>query len=102
MPASSSAPRILIADDQRDVLEALKLLLKAEGYDVETATSPRGVLTALDAADFAALLTDMNYTRDTTSGAEGFDLLARLQAADRAPPVVVLPPRTTCAGCGQP
>ncbi|PYP65861.1 MAG: sigma-54-dependent Fis family transcriptional regulator [Gemmatimonadetes bacterium] len=90
MPASSSAPRILIADDQRDVLEALKLLLKAEGYDVETATSPRGVLTALDARDFDALLNDMNYTRDTTSGAEGFDLLARLQTLDRAPPVVVM------------
>ena len=90
MPASSSAPRILIADDQRDVLEALKLLLKAEGYDVETATSPRGVLTALDAGDFDALLIDMNYTRDTTSGAEGFDLLARLQTLDRAPPVVVM------------
>ena len=90
MPASSSAPRILIADDQRDVLEALKLLLKAEGYDVETATSPRGVLSALDARDFDALLIDMNYTRDTTSGAEGFDLLARLQTLDRAPPVVVM------------
>ena len=90
MPASSSAPRILIADDQRDVLEALKLLLKAEGYEVETATSPRGVLTALDARDFDALLIDMNYTRDTTSGAEGFDLLARLQTLDRAPPVVVM------------
>ena len=90
MPASSSAPRILIADDQRDVLEALKLLLKAEGYDVEAATSPRGVLTALDARDFDALLIDMNYTRDTTSGAEGFDLLARLQTLDRAPPVVVM------------
>ena len=90
MPASSSAPRILIADDQRDVLEALKLLLKAEGYEVETATSPRGMLTALDARDFDALLIDMNYTRDTTSGAEGFDLLARLQTLDRAPPVVVM------------
>ena len=90
MPAPSSAPRILIADDQRDVLEALKLLLKAEGYEVETATSPRGVLTALDARDFDALLIDMNYTRDTTSGAEGFDLLARLQTLDRAPPVVVM------------
>jgi len=90
MPASSAAPRILIADDQRDVLEALKLLLKAEGYDVDTATSPRGVLTALDAHDFDAVLIDMNYTRDTTSGVEGLDLLARLQTLDRAPPVVVM------------
>jgi DNA-binding NtrC family response regulator len=90
MPASSTAPRILIADDQRDILEALKLLLKTEGYEVEAATSPRGVLTALDARDFDALLIDMNYTRDTTSGAEGLDLLARLQGLERAPPVVVM------------
>src|SRR6058998_1454405 len=87
---SATAPRILVADDEPDVLEALKLLLKGEGYEVETATSPRGVLTALDARDFDALLIDMNYTRDTTSGAEGFDLLARLQLLDRAPPVVVM------------
>src|SRR5881396_1955352 len=87
---SATAPRILVADDQPDVLEALKLLLKGEGYDVQTATSPRAVLTALDARDFDALLIDMNYTRDTTSGAEGLDLLARLQALERAPPVVVM------------
>src|SRR5919198_1167117 len=86
----STAPRILIADDQKDILEALKLLLKGEGYEVETATSPRGVMTALDTRDYDALLIDMNYTRDTTSGAEGLDLLARLQALDRAPPVVVM------------
>ena len=90
MPASSAAPRILLADDQRDVLEALKLLLKAEGYEVETATSPRSVVAALDAHDFDAMLIDMNYTRDTTSGAEGLDLLGRLQTLDRAPPVVVM------------
>ncbi len=84
------APRILIADDQPDVLEALKLLLKGESFDVETATSPRGVLAALDARDFDALLVDMNYTRDTTSGAEGLDLLSRLQALEGAPPVVVM------------
>src|SRR5881296_1637426 len=83
-------PRILVADDQPDVLEALKLLLKGEGYEVESATSPRAVLTALDKRDFVALLIDMNYTRDTTSGAEGLDLLARLQELDAAPPVVVM------------
>src|SRR5438876_5450825 len=88
MPAPP--PRVLVADDQRDVLEALKQLLKAEGYDIETATSPRSVLTALDAREFDALLIDMNYTRDTTSGKEGLDLLARLQALERAPPVVVM------------
>jgi DNA-binding NtrC family response regulator len=85
-----TAGAILIADDQRDVLEALKLLLKGEGYAVETATSPRAVLTTLDARAFDALLIDMNYARDTTSGAEGLDLLARLQALDAPPPVVVM------------
>src|SRR5213080_2234250 len=89
MPAPSTA-RILIADDQRDILEALKLLLKGEGYEVDTATSPRAVLAALDKRDFDALLIDMNYARDTTSGAEGLDLLSRLQALDGAPPVVVM------------
>src|SRR5213595_2486106 len=90
MPAPSTAPRILVADDQKDILEALKLLLKGEGYEVDTATSPRGVLAALEKRDFDALLIDMNYTRDTTSGAEGLDLLARLQALDAAPRVVVM------------
>src|SRR5437773_10949591 len=94
MPASSTAPRILVADDQSDVLEALKLLLKGEGYEVEAVASPRGVLAALDKRDFDALLIVMNYTRDTTSGAEGLDLLARLQGHDAPPPVVV---RTACA-----
>ncbi len=85
-----SAPRLLIADDQPDILEALKLLLKGEGFDVETATSPRAVLAAVEARDFDALLVDMNYTRDTTSGAEGLDLLSRIQALESAPPVVVM------------
>ena len=83
-------PRLLVADDQSDVLEALKLLLKGEGFHVETAASPRGVLSALEAHDFDALLVDMNYTRDTTSGAEGLDLLSRVQALDGPPPVVVM------------
>src|SRR5881394_2814739 len=85
-----SAPRILVADDQSDVLEALKLLLKGEGYEVEAVASPRGVLAALDKRDFDALLIDMNYARDTTSGAEGMDLLARIQALDAPPPVMVM------------
>ena len=85
-----SPPRILIADDQPDILQALKLLLKGEGFEVETATSPRAVLAAVEARDFDALLVDMNYTRDTTSGAEGLDLLSRVQALEGAPPVVVM------------
>ena len=87
---SQAAPRILVADDQKDIVEALKLLLKGEGYEVESAASPRGVLAALDKHAFDALLIDMNYTRDTTSGAEGLDLLARLQGLEAAPPVVVM------------
>src|SRR3989442_12923105 len=83
-------PRLLIADDQADVLEALKLLLKGEGFDVETAASPRAVLAAVEARDFDALLVDMNYTRDTTSGAEGLDLLSRVHALESPPPVVVM------------
>ena len=85
-----SAPRLLVADDQPDVLEALKLLLKGEGFEVETAASPRAVLAAVDAREFDALLVDMNYARDTTSGAEGFDLLSRVRAIENAPPVVVM------------
>ncbi|MGH7529846.1 MAG: sigma-54-dependent transcriptional regulator [Gemmatimonadales bacterium] len=84
------APRILVADDDRDVLEALRLLLKTEGCEVETATSPAGILSAIEARDFDAALIDMNYTRDTTGGLEGLDLLARLQALDGTLPVLVM------------
>jgi DNA-binding NtrC family response regulator len=83
-------PRILIADDQTDVLEALRLLLKAEGYEIEAVTSPGGVLRALETRDYQALLMDLNYTRDTTSGQEGLDLLSRIQALDSTLPVVVM------------
>src|SRR5467141_3893581 len=86
----SPPSRLLVADDQPDVLEALKLLLKGEGFDVETAASPRAVLAAVEARDFDALLVDMNYARDTTSGAEGLDLLSRIQGLESAPPVVVM------------
>jgi len=91
MPASShSGSRLLIADDQRDVLEALRLLLKPEGFAVETATSPAGVLDALALREFDAVLIDLNYTRDTTSGQEGLDLLSRIQAVDSTLPVIVM------------
>jgi DNA-binding NtrC family response regulator len=81
---------VLVADDDRDILEALKLLLRSEGYAVEVATSPSGVLAAVSAREFSAALVDMNYTRDTTGGAEGLDLLSRLQQADATLPVVVM------------
>jgi DNA-binding NtrC family response regulator len=82
--------RILVADDQRDVLEALKLLLRGEGYEVETATSPGGVLSAVEKGDFDAALIDMNYTRDTTGGIEGLDLISRLKTLDGFLPIVVM------------
>ena len=80
--SAPSEPRVLIADDQADVLEALRLLLKAEGFQLETASSPAGVLAAVEAREFDVALIDLNYTRDTTSGEEGLNLLSRIQALD--------------------
>ena len=91
MAANDPAPhRILVADDQPDVLEALRLLLKAEGYLIDTAKSPTSVMKAVEQRDYALALIDLNYTRDTTSGTEGLDLLAKLQQADATLPVVVM------------
>src|SRR5687768_13871450 len=83
-------PRILIADDQPDVLEALRLLLKGEGYRIESAGSPAGVIDAVQTRDFDAVLIDLNYARDTTSGEEGLELLTRLAAIDPTLPIVVM------------
>jgi sigma-B regulation protein RsbU (phosphoserine phosphatase) len=82
--------RILIADDQPDVLRALCLLLKGHGYSTETVTSPSDLLEALGRGEFDLLLMDLNYARDTTSGREGLDLLTRLNAIDGVPPIVVM------------
>ena len=91
MAANDPAPnRILIADDQADVLEALRLLLKAEGYVIDTVKSPGAALKAIEQRDYAIAIIDLNYSRDTTSGQEGLDLLAKLQAADPTLPVVVM------------
>jgi len=84
------SPRILIADDQPDVLEALRLLIKSEGYQIDTASSPSGILKALEARDYDVVLMDLNYARDTTSGQEGLDLLTRIHSADESLPVVVM------------
>src|SRR5712692_10482419 len=88
--SSPPRPRILVADDQPDVLAALRLLLKTEGYEIETANSPAVILSLLEAKNFDLALIDLNYTRDTTSGQEGLDLLSRLQAVDGTFPVVVM------------
>jgi DNA-binding NtrC family response regulator len=82
--------RILVADDQPDVLQALRLLLKSEGCEIETVTSPAGVLAAVEARDFDVAIIDLNYARDTTSGVEGLSLLSKLQALDTPMPVVVM------------
>src|SRR6476659_3560084 len=86
----SSTSLVLIADDQPDVLEALRLLLKGEGYKIETANAPAAIIDALEERDFDVLLMDLNYARDTTSGQEGLDLLTRIQKLDSTLPVVVM------------
>ncbi len=91
MKAVEAAPRVLIADDQADVLEALRLLLKGEGYRTEKANSPAKALAALEEGEFDVVLMDLNYARDTTSGQEGLDLLARILALDSALPVGLHP-----------
>src|SRR5580765_5563405 len=83
-------PRVLIADDQADVLEALRLLLKSERYYIETVKRPVDIIKAIEERDFDVLLMDLNYTRDTTSGQEGLDMLTRIQKVDSTLPVVVM------------
>jgi DNA-binding NtrC family response regulator len=83
-------PKVLIADDQQDVLEALRFLLKAEGYQIESASSPRAVIQNVEKNQYDAVLLDLNYTRDTTSGQEGLDLLERLRQMDSSLPVIVM------------
>jgi DNA-binding NtrC family response regulator len=85
-----SQMRILVADDQPDVLEALRLLLKREGYKIESAESPKQVLQMIENRDYDAAIIDLNYTRDTTSGQEGLDLLAKIQSTDAMLPVIVM------------
>ena len=82
--------RILIADDQTDVLEALRILLKGEGHQTDAVTSLAGVMQALEKRDYALLLMDLNYTRDTTSGQEGLEVIPRIQALDNTLPIVVM------------
>jgi len=83
-------PRTLIADDDPDILTALRLLLKSDGYEPETASSPAAVLEAIERSQFDVVLIDLNYARDTTSGREGIDLISRIQALDPSLPIVVM------------
>src|SRR5215472_11349592 len=83
-------PRVLVAEDQDDVLTALGLLLKSNGYDTEFVKSPAETMKALRSKSFDAILLDLNYSRDTTSGAEGLELLSQVQALDNTLAVVVM------------
>src|SRR6266850_1433731 len=82
--------RILLADDQRDVLEALRILLKSEGYQTEGVTSLAGIFHALEKKEYALLLMDLNYRRDTTSGQEGLSAISKIQGIDSTLPIVVM------------
>jgi DNA-binding NtrC family response regulator len=88
--SSKTTPHLLVADDQQDVLDALRLLFKGEGWVAETVRSPAAVLDALRRGDFDVLLMDLNYTRDTTSGREGLELLGQAQALEATLPIVVM------------
>jgi DNA-binding NtrC family response regulator len=88
--SETRTPCILIADDQADVLEALRFLIKGEGYQAEPVNSPAAALDAVESREFDAVLMDLNYTRDTTSGQEGLELLNRIQNLDTTLPVIVM------------
>ncbi|HLW80790.1 MAG TPA: sigma-54 dependent transcriptional regulator [Candidatus Acidoferrales bacterium] len=82
--------RVLVADDQPDVREALRLLLKGEGFEIDAVASPSALLASLDTREFDAILMDLNYARDTTSGQEGLDLLTEIRTRDGSLPVIVM------------
>ncbi|MBB6143398.1 DNA-binding NtrC family response regulator [Silvibacterium bohemicum] len=89
-PAARRKPCLLVADDQAHILDALELLLEPEGFRMERAHSPYMVIEALKSGSYDALLIDLNYTRDTTSGKEGLDLLSQVKAYDSQMPVIVM------------
>lgn len=89
-PQHTNRTRILVADDQSDIREALRLLLKGEGFETETVSSPAAVLSSLDTREFDALLMDLNYARDTTSGQEGLDLLTNIRSRESTLPIIVM------------
>src|SRR5580765_380202 len=95
---TASHGRVILADDQVNILDALKLLLGGEGYDVATATAPTEMIAELERSDFDVALVDLNYTRDTTSGHEGFELLDRIKTIDPTLPVLVMTGWSSVAG----
>src|SRR3954449_8634649 len=98
MMPETSPSRVLVADDQADILDALRLLLSDEGYRVTAARSPVEALERLGGSDFDLAILDLNYTRDTTSGQEGFDLIERIRALDPTLPVLVVTAWSSVAG----
>src|SRR5260370_37380347 len=88
--SETRTPCILVADGQPDVLEALRFLIKGEGYQAVPVNSPSGGIDEEESRDFDAVLLDLNYTRDTTSGQDGLELLNRIQGMDTSLPVIVL------------
>ncbi len=94
----SSSGRVVVADDQVNILDAIRLLLGGEGYDVATAASPAELVATLEQSDFDVAIIDLNYTRDTTSGQEGFELLDRIAAIDPTLPVLVMTGWSSVAG----
>ena len=90
MNSTMECPRILIADDQPHILEALRLLLKSEGFVPETASSPKAVMQAIHDGNFDVLLLDMNYARDTTSGTEGLEFAFAHSRVDSSMPVILM------------
>jgi len=96
--AETTPLRILIADDQQDIIDALRFLLLDEGYEVTPARSPGEALERLEASDFDLVVLDLNYTRDTTSGQEGFDLMERIRSLDPSLPVLVMTGFSSVAG----
>jgi sigma-B regulation protein RsbU (phosphoserine phosphatase) len=90
IPGPNRRPTVLVSEDHDDVLAAIGLLLKNNGFDAEFVKSPADALNALSRRSFDAFLLDLNYTRDTTSGIEGLELLTRAQAFDRTMPIIVM------------
>ncbi len=91
LPASrASSGRVLVADDQPHILIALEILLNSQGYQTRTACDPAGVLSALEQDTFDAVLMDLNYTRDTTGGAEGLELVSRIRSLDKNIRLIVM------------
>src|SRR5262245_10363252 len=90
MRTAQKTYRILVADDQPSVLDAIKMLLRSEGFEVETVQSPDIVLESISLREYDVLLLELNYARDTTSGAEGIELLERIRAVDSQVPIIVM------------